>query len=78
MIEKNARVNGEFYIAPVYNEFIKNQGVLLPFFVEKMYGLGTPEDVNVFLRSKNLSHVVIGYFEAWSSKDLGGLESYVL
>ena len=54
MIEKNIRVNNEYYIAPVYNELIKNNGVLLPFFVEKMHGLGTPEDLQVFLRKKTM------------------------
>ncbi|MAH43829.1 glycosyl transferase family 2 [archaeon] len=54
MIEKDIRVNNEFYIAPVYNEIIEDGGVLLPFFVSKMYGLGTPEDLQVFLRNKNM------------------------
>lgn len=49
MIEKNVRVNGEFYIAPVYNEMIEDQKRIVPFFVEKMHGLGTPEDLNHFL-----------------------------
>ena len=49
MIEKNIRVNGEFYIAPVYNEMIENEKQIIPFFVEKMWGLGTPEDLNHYL-----------------------------
>lgn len=48
MIDKNIRVKNEFYIAPVYNELIEDK-VLLPFFVDKMYGLGTPEDVTDYL-----------------------------
>jgi dTDP-glucose pyrophosphorylase len=49
MISKNIRVNNEFYIAPVYNEFIKNNKKLIPFYVSKMYGIGTPEDLNLYL-----------------------------
>lgn len=52
MIEKNFRVNNEFYIAPVYNELIKDGKKLLPFYVDKMWGLGTPEDLNHFLSSR--------------------------
>lgn len=49
MIEKNIRVNNEFYIAPVYNELIKDGLSLIPFYVHKMYGIGTPEDLNYYL-----------------------------
>jgi dTDP-glucose pyrophosphorylase len=49
MIEKDIRVNGEFYIAPVYNELIKDGGSLLPFYVSEMWGLGTPEDLRSYL-----------------------------
>lgn len=51
MISKNIRVNNEFYIAPVYNELIRDEKKLLPFFVHKMWGLGTPEDLNHYLTS---------------------------
>ena len=49
MIEKNIRVNSEFYIAPVYNELIQDGKTLVPFYVHKMYGLGTPEDLEKYL-----------------------------
>jgi NDP-sugar pyrophosphorylase family protein len=49
MINKNIRVNNEFYIAPVYNEFIQTGKILIPYFVDKMYGIGTPEDLNFYL-----------------------------
>ena len=52
MIEKNVRVNNEFYIAPVYNELIKDEKLLIPFYVSKMWGLGTPEDLKDFLKGK--------------------------
>jgi len=52
MIQKNIRVNGEFYVAPVYNEYILDGKMLIPFYVSKMHGIGTPEDLNVFLDRK--------------------------
>lgn len=52
MIEKDIRVNNEFYIAPVYNELIGDNKTLIPFYVDKMWGIGTPEDLNLFLREK--------------------------
>jgi NDP-sugar pyrophosphorylase family protein len=52
MINKNIRANNEFYIAPVYNQFIESGKTLIPFFVHKMYGIGTPEDLNSFLERK--------------------------
>jgi len=52
MIEKNIRTNGEFYLAPVYNELINNNhSLVLPFWVDKMAGLGTPEDAEYFIRN---------------------------
>ena len=49
MIKKNIRVNNEFYIAPVYNELILDNKTMIPFYVHKMWGLGTPEDLKHFL-----------------------------
>lgn len=49
MIAKNIRTNNEFYIAPVFNEMIASSELVLPFFVDKMMGLGTPEDLELFL-----------------------------
>lgn len=52
MINKNIKVNNEFYIAPVYNEYILDNKLLLPFYVNKMHGIGTPEDLNNYLKRK--------------------------
>jgi len=52
MIEKNKRVNNEFYVCPVYNELIQDGKSLIPFYVDKMHGLGTPEDLNLYLKIK--------------------------
>lgn len=49
MIDKNIRVNDEFYICPVYNEAIQDSKRILPMFVDAMYGLGTPEDLEKYL-----------------------------
>jgi len=49
MVSKDIRVNNEFYIAPVYNELIQDKKSLVPFYVHKMWGLGTPEDLRNFL-----------------------------
>jgi len=51
MIEKNLRVNGEFYICPVYNEAILDSKSIITSRVSKMWGLGTPEDLKAFLDS---------------------------
>jgi HAD superfamily hydrolase (TIGR01509 family) len=48
MIAKGIRVNNEFYVAPVYNEAIADKKKIKIFHVEKMWGLGTPEDLTYF------------------------------
>lgn len=51
MIQKNIRVNGEFYVAPVYNEMVEAGKKLVYKDVgTKMHGLGTPEDLEAFTR----------------------------
>lgn len=50
MINKNIRVNNEFYVAPVYNEMIEDGKKIVYCNVgAKMYGLGIPEDLNYFM-----------------------------
>jgi HAD superfamily hydrolase (TIGR01509 family) len=49
MIAKNIRVNNEFYVCPVFNEAILDAKKIKTFQIEKMWGLGTPEDLTVFL-----------------------------
>lgn len=52
MINKNIRVNNEFYVAPVYNEMIEAGKKLMYCDVgQKMYGLGIPEDLESFLKN---------------------------
>lgn len=45
MINKNIRVNNEFYVAPVYNEAILDKKCIKKYDVQKMIPLGTPEDL---------------------------------
>jgi len=51
MIQKNIRVNNEFYVAPVYNEAITDGKKIKIFDIDKMWGIGTPEDLNYFLEN---------------------------
>ncbi|MBI3442665.1 MAG: glycosyltransferase family 2 protein [Candidatus Sungbacteria bacterium] len=52
MIRKNIRHNNEFYVCPVYNELILgNKNIYArTTAAEKMHGLGTPEDLELFIR----------------------------
>ena len=50
MIKKNIRVNNEFYVCPVYNEFLLKNKKIKIHKVDKMWGLGTPEDLNNFIQ----------------------------
>ena len=49
MIEKNNRINGEFYVCPVFNEAIQAGLKVKAYHIDKMWGLGTPEDLARFL-----------------------------
>jgi HAD superfamily hydrolase (TIGR01509 family) len=49
MIEKNIRVNNEFYVCPVFNQAIKDCKEIRTFNTNGMWGLGTPEDLNYYL-----------------------------
>ena len=51
MIKKNIRVNNEFYVCPVYNEFLAKNKKVKIHNVDKMWGLGTPEDLDNFIRN---------------------------
>ncbi len=52
MIEKNIRINNEFYVCPVFNEFIADSKMILIHEIDKenMHGLGTPEDLKTYLK----------------------------
>ena len=53
MIGKNVRVNNEFYVCPVFNEAIA-EGVkvgITEIERSKIWTLGTPEELDVFLEA---------------------------
>jgi len=52
MISKNIRTNNEFYTCPTFNEAIADGKKIKIFNIEKMWGLGTPEDLNYYLENK--------------------------
>ena len=51
MIKKNIRVNNEFYICPVFNEAIGGGKTIKIHSIDKMWGLGTPEDLEYFIKN---------------------------
>ena len=51
MINKNVRVNNEFYVCPVFNEAIEDGKQIRTFNVKGMWGLGTPEDLDYYLKN---------------------------
>jgi len=50
MIEDNVRVNNEFYVCPVFNHAIKDGKKIRVHCVHGMWGLGTPEDLERFIK----------------------------
>jgi NDP-sugar pyrophosphorylase family protein len=52
MIIENDRVNNEFYTCPVYNYLIREDKQIGVFEIEQkqMHGIGTPEDLNKYLK----------------------------
>lgn len=55
MIERDIRTRNEFYICPVYNQAIEAGLSIRPYQVERMHGIGTPEDLTKYLKLKNLN-----------------------
>jgi dTDP-glucose pyrophosphorylase len=53
MIEKNIKTNNEFYICPAYNEAISDHKLIVSYKVKEMHGMGTPDDLEIFLQ-KNI------------------------
>jgi len=51
MINKNIRVNNEFYVCPVFNQAIEDGKKIKVKRINKMWGIGTPEDLNTFLKN---------------------------
>jgi HAD superfamily hydrolase (TIGR01509 family) len=51
MIDKDIRINNEFYVCPVFNQAIIDEKQIRVFNAERMWGIGTPEDLNYFLEN---------------------------
>jgi HAD superfamily hydrolase (TIGR01509 family) len=49
MIERDIRTNNEFYVCPVYNQACEDEQKIKVFHIDRMWGLGTPEDLNHYL-----------------------------
>jgi len=54
MMRKDIRVNGEFYVAPVYNEMIQKGRRIALWGIEEsaMHGIGTPDDLLLYFESQ--------------------------
>ena len=50
MIKKNITVANEYYVCPAYNELIAEGKKIYAYMVDEMWSLGTPEDVNKFVK----------------------------
>ena len=67
MIEKNLRVNNEFYVVPVFNEAINDGLKFETCKCKRMWGIGVPEDLNYFLENYKLK---IAIFYSGEPRDI--------
>ena len=51
MINKNIRINNEFYVCPVYNEYINDNKSIKIKDCDRMWGIGVPKDLEFFLKN---------------------------
>ncbi len=51
MVANNVRVNGEFYIAPAYNQMLVFGMSVIPYLINDMVGIGTPKDLKDYLNA---------------------------
>ncbi len=54
MIQKDIRVNGQFYVCPVYNQMISNKKNISIYQINKMHGIGTPQDLQKFIKNETI------------------------
>ena len=48
MISNNIRFSNEFYVTPIYNEFIKDNKKIISFPINKKWPLGNPDEIKQF------------------------------
>jgi hypothetical protein len=51
MIAKGIKTNNEYYVCPVFNEAIAAGKHIKAWEVDEMRGMGTPEDLDAFLKA---------------------------
>lgn len=51
MIDKKITVNNEYYVCPVFNELCLDNKRIKTFDIERMWGLGIPEDLDFYLEN---------------------------
>lgn len=54
MISKNLRTNNEFYVSPLYNLLVEDNLKISVSQVDKMYLMGTPEELSFFQKNINI------------------------
>jgi len=54
MISKDIMTNGEFYVAPVFNEAIADGKKIRTKTIDKMWGIGDPESLNIYLENNRV------------------------
>lgn len=61
MIKKDCTHNGEFYVCPVYNELILDNADIRIHDIDsdQMHGLGTPEDLDIFLEKLHSGDITL-------------------
>jgi dTDP-glucose pyrophosphorylase/SAM-dependent methyltransferase len=69
MIDADLRVNGEFYVAPCYNQLIAKGATILTARTGRehagMYGLGTPEDLESFKTTRYYQDRMLRSASVW-------------
>jgi choline kinase len=53
MIDNGINFNNEYYVTPIYNLFIKSNKKIITYPVKKMWALGSPDEVDLFLKEYN-------------------------
>ena len=58
-IIKDARVKGQFFVCPIYNELILKNKIIKIYHLNEgaMHGLGTPEDYEIFLKDSTVDKI---------------------
>jgi len=88
MIRDDIRVNGEFYVAPAYDQMIAGGANVAIYHLSpgSMYGIGTPQDLHAFMETElyvgllteteRIRYRTEAYVRAFDSKDLEGVLSF--